>query len=213
MGETVNEGLNANCASNSSDRLLAEGSNQRLLPGTLALCLPVLLYLQQKILLHLQVAVSVVNPTFVSARVFLEASKDCVELTSSSKECWSIWRLWLAVVSVSRASASGDSDFAHRSSKSFHDGPAVTFVHHRCWSTRDVDVVRIVKSCVLRHESNHSSIIEMTLVKSTLLPLRAIDIKLTHADPGERLSRASVWRATPLLLFRTCNNVELGRVP
>ena len=48
--------------------------------------------------------------------------------------------------------------------------------------------------------------------KPTLSPLTAMGIKLTRADPGERLSRLRSWRTTHLLLVRTCINAGLGCV-
>ena len=54
---------------------------------------------------------------------------------------------------------------------------------------------------------------EMTTVKSALLPLSGIDINLTGADPSA-LILATGWarasQATPLLLSRNCIGVWLG---
>ena len=63
-------------------------------------------------------AVSVVNWPCVSPKERLAASRSCaLNFKSSSKDCWSIWKLWLAVVSVWQASASCDSAFDFKSSQ------------------------------------------------------------------------------------------------
>ena len=70
-----------------------------------------------------------------------------------------------------------------------------------------IDSVIETSSCF---SNTVSSIMEMKLVKSTFLPLGATEVELTRADPGERLSIARSWKATPLLLSRSRINVGLG---
>ena len=74
-----------------------------------------------------------------------------------------------------------------------------------------VNAVQEVRLLVCRHQfcfcasdNTISSNTEMILVKSTHLGLRVIDIKLTRAEPGEKLITAQAWPSTPLRLIRSC---------
>ena len=134
-------------ASNSSDRLLRAASNsaafdwQSCVVSSSAAASSV-----RASSVIFKSAVWVVNWPCVSPKERLAASRSCaLNFKSSSKDCWSIWKLWLPVVSVWRASASCDSAFEIQVLQSLHDGPAVTLVHRRSRSARGVDVVRIIR--------------------------------------------------------------------